>query len=105
MQDDLRGLIDTLIIDNAGHFSLANALAASAVARNVILLGDPQQLAQPSKAAHPEGSDVSVLAHVPVGQTTMPSDRGLFLGTIWGIYFSVCWFVFNGSLNLSPIPF
>ena len=41
---------------------LANVLAIAGVARNVVLLGDPQQLAQPSQAAHPPGAGAAARA-------------------------------------------
>jgi hypothetical protein len=53
---DLAGSVDTLFVDEAGQMSLANVLAISGAARNLVLLGDPQQLAQPSQAAHPPGA-------------------------------------------------
>jgi hypothetical protein len=45
-------LIDTLVIDEAGQVALADALAMGTAARNVILLGDPLQLAQVSPRGH-----------------------------------------------------
>ncbi len=71
--------LDTLLVDEAGQVSLANAVAVAPAARNLILLGDPNQLAQPSAGAHPVGSGVSALEHVLGGQATIPPDRGLFL--------------------------
>ena len=32
--------------------------------KSLVLLGDPQQLEQPQKGSHPEGSDISALAHL-----------------------------------------
>jgi uncharacterized protein len=56
--EDLDGgaLVDTLVIDEAGQVSLADALAMGTAARNLILLGDPSQLAQVSQGTHPEAS-------------------------------------------------
>ena len=48
----------TLLIDEAGQLSLADALAVATSGRNVVLLGDPQQLAQVSQGTHPGGSGV-----------------------------------------------
>ena len=45
--------VDVLFIDEAGQFSLANALAVSPAAKSIVLLGDPQQLDQPIKGSHP----------------------------------------------------
>jgi uncharacterized protein len=70
--------------------SLANVLACAAAARNLVLLGDPQQLEQPQQAAHPEGSEVSALEHLLEGHETMPAERGLFLGESWRLHPSIC---------------
>ena len=45
--------VDVLFIDEAGQFSLANALAVSPAAASLVMLGDPQQLDQPLKGTHP----------------------------------------------------
>ena len=64
------GTIDVLVVDEAGQMSLANVLACAQSARNLVLLGDPQQLEQPQKAAHPEGSDLSALEYLLEGHDT-----------------------------------
>ena len=76
---DARETLDYLFVDEAGQMSLAHVLAASGAARNLILLGDPQQLEQPQKASHPEGADVAALLHLLDGHATMPDDKGIFL--------------------------
>ena len=76
---DMAGAVDVIVIDEAGQFSLANAVAVSRAARSMVLLGDPQQLAQPTKALHPEGAEVSALGHMIDGHDTIPLDRGVFL--------------------------
>ena len=81
--DKLMDQLDYLFVDEAGQMSLANALAVSRATRNLVLLGDPQQLEQPQKGAHPEGSDVSALQHIIGEHQTIPSDRGIFLDTTW----------------------
>ena len=45
---------DYLFIDEAGQVSLADALAMGTAARNVVLVGDPQQLDQVLQGTHPE---------------------------------------------------
>ena len=47
--------------------SLANAVAVSPAARNLVLLGDPQQLDQPLQGTHPPGAEASALGHVLAG--------------------------------------
>ena len=75
----LDGRLDDLIIDEAGQVSLADALAMGTAARNLILLGDPLQLAQVSQGVHPPGTGASVLEHLLGEAPTIPVDRGVFL--------------------------
>jgi uncharacterized protein len=75
----LDGRLDDLVIDEAGQVSLADALAMGTAARNLILLGDPLQLAQVSQGVHPQGTGASVLEHLLGEAPTIPVDRGVFL--------------------------
>ena len=75
----LDGRLDDLVIDEAGQVSLADALAMGTAARNLILLGDPLQLAQVSQGIHPTGTGASVLEHLLGDAPTIPEDRGVFL--------------------------
>ena len=76
---DLDSTLDYLVIDEAGQVSLADALAMGTAARNLILLGDPLQLAQVSQGVHPSGSGASVLEHLLGNAPTIPEDHGVFL--------------------------
>jgi predicted RecB family nuclease len=78
--------LDYLFIDEAGQVSLADALAMGAAARNLILVGDPQQLAQVLQGSHPDGVEASVLQHLLDGHATIPPDRGLFLETTYRLH-------------------
>jgi uncharacterized protein len=84
--------VDVLFVDEAGQMSLASVLAASQGARNVVLLGDPQQLEQPQQASHPEGTDLSALQHILGEHKTIPGDRGIFLPETWRLAPSICAF-------------
>ena len=66
--------VDVLVIDEAGQVALADALAMAQAARNLVLLGDPQQLAQVSQGTHPRGSGASVLEHLLGARDTVPPD-------------------------------
>lgn len=105
-REDIFEKLHTLVIDEAGQFSLADALAVSGSARNLVLLGDPQQLAQPSQGVHPPGSEASVLEHVLNGRDTIQDDYGLFLATTWRMHPNVCSFISNafydGRLESEP---
>jgi len=50
--------------------SLANVLAVAQTAKSIVLLGDPQQLEQPLKGTHPNGSELSALEHLLAGAKT-----------------------------------
>jgi uncharacterized protein len=82
--------VDTLFVDEAGQMSLADVLAVAGVARNLVLLGDPQQLAQPSQAAHPPGAGASALEHILAGHATMPHDAGLLIDRTWRMHPRLC---------------
>ena len=84
------GSVDTLFVDEAGQMSLANVLAVAGAARNLVLLGDPQQLAQPSQAAHPPGAGASALGHVLGERATMPAGAGLLLDQTYRMHPDLC---------------
>lgn len=89
----MRGRLDTLFIDEAGQFSLAHAIAAATAAKTLVLLGDPNQLPQVTKADHPDGSGESALAHAIGEHRTVEPARGLFLGESRRMAPELCEFV------------
>jgi uncharacterized protein len=95
---------DVVFIDEAGQMSLANALAITTAAKSVVLVGDPQQLAQPGKGSHPLlpppadskypfGSGASALEHVLAGRATIPEDEGIFLDTTYRMHPEITRFI------------
>ncbi len=74
---------DLLVIDEAGQVSLSNLLYMARVARNILLVGDQQQLSQPNRAAHPDDSGLSCIDYVMQDHAVVPLDRGVFLATSW----------------------
>jgi hypothetical protein len=98
--------VDVLVVDEAGQLSLANASAVSPAARNLILLGDPQQLDQPLQGTHPPGAEASALGHVLDGKSTMPPQLGLFLEKTWRLHPDLCRFTseafYEGRLESEP---
>ncbi|MHB1865445.1 MAG: TM0106 family RecB-like putative nuclease [Candidatus Saccharimonadales bacterium] len=91
--ESMDGTLDYLIIDEAGQVSLADALAMGTAARNLILLGDPLQLAQVSGGVHPDGTGASVLEHLLGEHGTIPPERGIFLDQTRRMHPDVCRFV------------
>ena len=102
-REQFQGTVDTLFVDEAGQMSLANILAVAGAARNLVLIGDPQQLAQPSQAAHPPGAGVSALEHILGDHATVPPDAGLLLDQTWRMHPRLCRFTsetfYDGKLT------
>ena len=105
-REDMTASVDILFIDEAGQMSLADAVAASLCARNIVLLGDPQQLDQPLQGTHPPGAERSVLAHVLDGAQVMPEQLGLFLDGSWRLHPDISAYTsevfYEGKLHSHP---
>jgi uncharacterized protein len=103
---DLDPPFDYLIIDEAGQVSVANLVGMARSAKNLILLGDQMQLAQPIQGAHPGESGLSALDYYLAGHATIPPERGLFLDVSRRMHPAVCRFiseaVYEGRLGSSP---
>jgi predicted RecB family nuclease len=89
---EMAGLLDVLFVDEAGQFSLANAVAVAPAGKSLVLLGDPQQLEQPLQGSHPPGAEKSALGHVLGSESVIPDGLGLFLADTWRLHPDVCAF-------------
>ncbi|HUG30244.1 MAG TPA: TM0106 family RecB-like putative nuclease [Candidatus Limnocylindria bacterium] len=87
---EMEGSVDVLFVDEAGQFSLANAIAVAPAGGSLVLLGDPQQLDQPLQGSHPPGAERSALGHVLDGEAVIRADLGLFLADTWRLHPDVC---------------
>ncbi len=100
---ELCGAFDYLFIDEAGQVSLADAIAIAACAKNVVLLGDPAQLAQVSQGSHPYRAGWSVLEHLLNDEPTIGPDRGIFLDVSYRMHPEICDFIslamYDGRLS------
>lgn len=98
--------VDVLFVDEAGQLSLANVVAAGMAAKNLVLVGDPQQLDQPLQGSHPPGADRSALTHVLDGRPTIPPEFGLFLERTQRLHPDLCTFTselfYDGRLRPAP---
>jgi predicted RecB family nuclease len=105
-REDPVGKYDVLFIDEAGQLSLGDALACAGAARNVVLLGDPLQLAQVSQGSHPLGTGPSVLEHLLGEDHTVPPERGVFLNISYRMHPDICAFisrtVYDKRLHSAP---
>jgi uncharacterized protein len=91
-RENAANAVDVLFVDEAAQMSLANVLAISHAADSIVMLGDPRQLEQPLKGAHPDGVGISALQHVLGDGETMPADRGIFLPTTYRMSPAICRF-------------
>nr|WP_074713385.1 bifunctional RecB family nuclease/DEAD/DEAH box helicase [Arthrobacter alpinus] len=100
------GSLDLLVIDEAGQYSLANTLAVSRAAKNLLLLGDPQQLPQVTQGSHPAPVDESALGWLSAGHATLPVELGYFLADSWRMHPGLCAAVsalsYEGKLESAP---
>ena len=85
-REEFEGSVDAVFVDEAGQFSLANALAVSVAGSTLVLLGDPNQLPQVSNGVHPEGASASALEHLVGGAATIPAELGLFLDKTYRLH-------------------
>ncbi len=98
---------DLLVLDEAGQVPVSNLLYMSRVARNILLVGDQQQLSQPNRAAHPEESGLSCIDYVMQDHAVVPADRGVFLATSWRMPPPLTQLVselfYDGQLQAAPL--
>jgi predicted RecB family nuclease len=85
--------VDYLIIDEAGQLSLIDTLSIARAGKNLILLGDPQQLQQPVVGVHPAGTEVSALQHILGEHQTISDEQGIFLAKTWRLHPDICEFI------------
>ncbi len=84
--------VDALFIDEAGQMALADVIAVGQAAKNLVLIGDPQQLERPLKGSHPEGAEKSALEHLLGKHKTIPAELGLLLPETWRLHPKICEF-------------
>ena len=90
---ELSGSFDYLFVDEAGQVSLANLVAMTNAARNVVLIGDPNQLPQVIQGAHPHPANMSCLDWMLGDETTIRGDRGLFLPVTRRMHPDLCAYI------------
>lgn len=84
---------DYLFVDEAGQVGLANIVAMGVAARNIVLVGDQMQLAQPIQGTHPRESGTSGLQHLLQDHATVPPERGVFLPETRRMHPNLCAFI------------
>lgn len=94
---------DYLFVDEAGQVALANIVAMSRAAHNIVLFGDPMQLPQPIQGVHPGQSGVSALDYVVGGSRVIAPELGIFMPVTRRMHAGICSFiseaVYEGKLD------
>ena len=102
-RDDMAEKLDYLFIDEAGQVPVANLIAMSRAAQNLVLIGDQMQLSQPSQGSHPMESGFSILDYLLRGAPTIAEDMGIFLGTTYRMHPKINQFIsshiYDGKLE------
>jgi uncharacterized protein len=92
-REDMKNRLDCLFVDEAGQISLANFVAASRSAANIVVMGDQMQLEQPIQGSHPGESGQSALNYYLQSHATIPENLGIFLGVSYRMHPEICQFV------------
>jgi predicted RecB family nuclease len=82
--------VDYLFIDEAGQVALADVVAVGQSSRNVVLIGDPQQLERPLQGSHPPGADKSALEYLIGDHKTIPPEKGMLLPETYRLHPNIC---------------
>lgn len=99
--------VDVLLIDEAGQMSLADAIAAAQAGKNLVLIGDPQQLDQPLQGTHPPGAEKSALEHLLGEHKTIPQAMGLLIPETFRLHPNICAYTseifYDGKLSAHQV--
>lgn len=85
-RNDLADVFDVLIVDEAGQVAVANLVAMSRSAQNLVLMGDQRQLGQPTQGTHPAQSGLSVLDYRLGDTAAVDPEHGVFFGTTYRMH-------------------
>jgi predicted RecB family nuclease len=103
-RDELDQALDYLFIDEAGQVSLAHVVAMGVCARNIVLIGDQMQLAQPTQGVHPGESGLSALEYALGDLGTVPPSLGIFLDKTRRMHPDVCRFISDAFYDGRLLP-
>jgi uncharacterized protein len=105
-RDEHHQAFDYLFVDEASQMSLAHLVVAGTSARNLILIGDPQQLPQPLQGQHPGELGLSPLEYLLGHHDTVPPEQGVFLDVCRRMHPDICTLlsnhIYEGRLTAHP---
>ena len=85
--------LDYMFCDEAGQVSLAGAIVLGTSSKNLILIGDQMQLANPIKGVHEGNSGKSCLEFLLENHDTIPLNKGIFLKETRRLNKKICKFI------------
>jgi len=85
--------LDYMFVDEAGQVSLVGAIVLGTAAKNLILIGDQMQLANPIKGVHEGNSGKSSLEFLLQDNDTIPLNKGIFLKETRRLNKKICKFI------------
>ena len=77
---------DFIIIDEVGQVPLATTLAVTESTKNLVLIGDPQQLPQVKKGSHPNNNGFTTLEYLVGEEVTINKELGVFLDKTYRLH-------------------
>jgi len=95
LKKDPQEKLDYLFIDEAGQLSVADLIVLGQTAKNIILIGDQNQLGQPTEGTHPGDSGKSILEFLLGDLDTVSDDKGIFLDTTYRMTPNINEFISN----------
>ncbi|MCY4610341.1 MAG: TM0106 family RecB-like putative nuclease [Gammaproteobacteria bacterium] len=105
-RDEHRSAFDCLFIDEAGQVPLANLIAMSNAAANLVLIGDPRQLPQVTQGAHPHPANLSCLDWMLGEGRNVDPEHGIFLPETRRMHPDLCSYIsaqfYEGRLRNHP---
>ncbi len=105
-RDEVEGAFDYLFVDEAGQVPLANLVAMSNAAGNLVLIGDPRQLPQVIQGAHPYPANLSCLDWILGDGLNVDPEHGVFLPESWRMHPDLCGYIseqhYEGRLGSHP---
>tara|TARA_B100000787_G_scaffold165297_1_gene149017 strand:+ start:234 stop:3689 length:3456 start_codon:yes stop_codon:yes gene_type:complete len=96
--------LDYLFIDEAGQVSLADTMAIATTCKNLILIGDQMQLAQPMQGLHEGCADKSSLEFVLEDNDTIPKSQGVFLDKTRRLNKRICKYISDSFYDSRLTP-
>ncbi len=85
--------LDYIFIDEAGQLSIADVVAISLSAKNIVIIGDQMQLSSPSSATHPDESGRSVPEYLLENRDTVSPEKGIFIDKTRRLHSKICNFI------------